>query len=109
MLAVGAVGVLVPILPTTPFVLLAASCFAASSPKAYTYLLRSRLFGPYVEHYRKHCGISTSAKIRGIAALWILLGISAVFVRESWVYILLGAVGIGVTAHLLLIPTRQMD
>jgi uncharacterized protein len=109
MLAIGAIGVLVPVLPTTPFVLVAASCFAASSPKTYAYLLRSRLFGPYVKHYRMRCGIPPSAKIKGITALWVLLGISAIFVKESWIYVLLSTVGIAVTAHLLKIPTQKKD
>lgn len=109
MLALGAIGVLVPVLPTTPFVLVAASCFAASSPKTYGLLLRSRLFGPYVKHYRMRCGIPPSAKIKGIMALWVLLGISAIFVKESWMYALLSAVGIAVTAHLLKIPTQKKD
>ena len=48
LLALGAVGIVIPVVPTTPFVLLAAGCFSASSPKAYQFLLRSRFFGPYI-------------------------------------------------------------
>lgn len=106
LLAMGAVGIVIPVLPTTPFVLLAAACFSASFPKAYQFLLRSRFFGPYIEHYRNGGGISKAAKARGIITLWGLLGISAAFVKTPWVYLLLGAVGTGVTLHLLLIRTR---
>ena len=106
LLALSAVGIVIPVLPTTPFVLLAAACFSASSPKAYQFLLRSRFFGPYIEHYRNGVGISKAAKARGIITLWVLLGISAVLVKTPWVYLLLGAVGAGVTLHLLLIQTR---
>ncbi len=109
LLALGAVGVVIPVLPTTPFVLLAAGCFSASSPRAYQMLLRSRFFGPYIEHYRNGGGVPKAAKVRGIIVLWILLGISAVFVEKPWVYLLLGAVGIGVTLHLMLIKTRSAE
>ncbi len=106
MLALAAVGVVIPVLPTTPFVLLAAGCFSASSPKAYQMLLRSRFFGPYIEHYRNGGGVTKAAKMRGIILLWVLLGVSAVFVEKPWIYLLLGVVGAGVTLHLLLIKTR---
>jgi uncharacterized membrane protein YbaN (DUF454 family) len=107
LLTLGAVGIVIPVLPTTPFVLLAAACFSASSSKAYKMLLHSRFFGPYIEHYRNGGGITKAAKARGIIVLWVLLGISAVFVVKLWVYVLLGAVGAGVTLHLLLIKTRE--
>ena len=106
LLSLAAVGIAIPVLPTTPFVLLAAGCFSASSPKAYQMLLRSRYFGPYVEHYRNGGGITKAAKARGIITLWVLLGVSAVFMKSPWVYLVLGAVGVGVTLHLLLIKTR---
>ena len=106
LLTLGAVGIVIPVLPTTPFVLLAAACFSASSPKAYQMLLRSRYFGPYVEHYRNGGGISKAAKARGIITLWVLLGVSAVFMKSPWVFLVLGTVGVGVTLHLLLIKTK---
>ena len=106
LLTLAAVGIVIPVLPTTPFVLLAAGCFSASSPKTYRLLLRSRFFGPYIEHYKNGGGVTKAAKARGIITLWVLLGISAVFVKVPWLYLLLGAVGIGVTLHLLLIRTR---
>jgi uncharacterized membrane protein YbaN (DUF454 family) len=105
-LALGAVGVIIPVLPTTPFVLLAAGCFSASSPKAYRFLLRSRFFGPYIEHYRNGGGISKAAKARGIIVLWVLLTVSGIVVGKLWLVPVLAAVGIGVTLHLLLIKTK---
>jgi uncharacterized membrane protein YbaN (DUF454 family) len=105
-LALGAVGIVIPVLPTTPFVLLAAGCFSASSPKAYQTLRRSRLFGPYIEHYKSGGGITRAAKARAIIVLWALLIISAVAFWKLWLAPVLGAVGIGVTLHLLLIKTR---
>lgn len=106
LLALGAVGSLVPVLPTTPFVLLAATCFSASSPRAYQLLVRNRFFGPYIEHYRTGGGISKAAKARGIIVLWAMLIISVVASRKLWLAPILALVGIGVTIHLLLIRTR---
>ncbi len=105
-LALGAVGIIVPVLPTTPFVLLAAGCFSAGSPRAYQMLCRNRLFGPYIEHYKNGGGITQAARVRGIIMLWVLLIISAVAVWKLWLVPVLGAVGIGVTLHLMLIKTR---
>ena len=108
LLALGAVGVALPVLPTTPFVLLAAACFSASSEKFYARLRSNRVFGPYIEHYHKKTGVRLSLKLGSIAFLWAGLGVSMVMVQTWWVYIILGAVGIGVTVHLLAIKTKRL-
>lgn len=107
LVALGALGMVLPLLPTTPFMLLAAICFSASSPKANRFLMRNRFFGPYIIHYRTGQGVSVAAKVRAIALLWALLILSAVIISKLWVIKLLAAVGIGVTIHLLLLKTRQ--
>ncbi|HML49270.1 MAG TPA: YbaN family protein [Clostridia bacterium] len=89
LLVLGAVGSLLPVLPTTPFVLLAATCFSASSPRAYRLLMRSRFFAPYIEHYQTGGGIGKAAKVRGIVVLWAMLGISAIASRKLWLVHLL--------------------
>ena len=94
LLALGAVGIVIPVLPTTPFVLLAAGCFSASSPKSYRFLTRNRFFGPYIEHYKAGGGISKAAKARGIIVLWVLLTVSAVLADKLWLYLLLSAVAL---------------
>ena len=109
LVALGAVGIVLPLLPTTPFLLLAAICFSASSHRAYRFLLRNRMFGPYIEHYRTGRGVSVAAKVRAIIFLWTLLIISAVFIAKLWVILVLAAVGIGVTLHLLLLKTRPKE
>lgn len=106
LLALGAVGVFVPVLPTTPFVLLASGCFSCASPRLYQVLARSRFFGPYIENYCTKQGVPRAAKIRGIIAVWALLLISMVATGKLWVTLLLLAVGAAVTAHLLLLKTR---
>ena len=96
-----------PVLPTTPFVLLAAICFSASNKKFADWLRQNRIFGPFIENYRTKQGTQMSQKIASIAFLWTGLIISMVIVRTTWVYIVLGIVGIGVTTHLLLIKTKK--
>ena len=106
-LGLGAVGVVLPVLPTTPFVLLAALCFSAASKKAYDWLRQNRIFGPYIENYRTKQGIKLSLKIASISFLWIGLIISMALVRTVLIYIVLSIVGVGVTMHLLSIKTKR--
>lgn len=107
LLALGGIGIFFPVLPTTPFVLLAAGCFSCSSPKLYGYLLRSKLFGPYVENYRTKQGVPMAAKIRSIVVLWLLLIVSMLSMQKPWLTVLLLVVGTAVTVHLLLIKTKS--
>jgi uncharacterized membrane protein YbaN (DUF454 family) len=106
-LSLGAVGVALPVLPTTPFVLLAAACFSASSSKFHNWLLKNPFFGPFIENYHTKQGIKLSMKIFTIAFLWTGLMISMIFVQTTWMYVVLGIVGVCVTAHLLLIKTKK--
>ena len=106
-LGLGAVGVALPVLPTTPFVLLAAACFSASSKRLHAWLCRSRFFGPYIEHYRMKTGIKVSLKITSLIILWIGLVVSMIAVRTWWIYLALGLVGAAVTVHLLTIKTAK--
>ena len=107
LLGLGVVGVVIPVLPTTPFVLLAAVCFYASNKRIAAWLQRSRIFGPYIENYRTKQGVKLPLKITSIAFLWTGLIISMVIVQKTWVYIVLGIVGVCVTIHLLLIKTKK--
>ena len=61
---VGAVGVVVPLLPTTPFLLLAAACFMRSSDRLYRWLTRNRLLGDYIRNYREHRAMTWRANVR---------------------------------------------
>lgn len=81
-LALGAVGAVLPLLPTTPFVLLAAYCFARSSPRLHAWLLAHRHFGPLIRAWQRERAIPASAKraaylaIGGVFVLSLLLGVS---------------------------------
>lgn len=104
--AAGVIGVFLPILPTTPFLLLAAFFFARSSDRFLHWLLNNRLLGAYIRNYRAGLGMTAFAKVFTITALWLSIGSSIVFLVEAWwLKLLLAAIGSGVTYHLLSINT----
>ena len=109
-LAVGlaVLGIFLPILPTTPLLLLAAFFYARSSDRFLHWLLTNRIFGAYISNYRQGLGIPRREKILTITALWLTIGFSALYVVEAiWLKILLGIIAVGVTAHLIRIRTYQ--
>ncbi len=110
----GTVGVFVPLLPTTPFLLLSAACFIRSSDRLYDWLIHHRWFGSYIRNYREHKAITLRAKVISLTLLWSVIGYSAACVaRTWWLKTLLGLVAISVTAHVLLLktltPQRRKD
>lgn len=97
--ALGAVGFIVPVLPTTPFLLLASSCFLKSSPRFRDWLLRNRWFGPSIREWEERKAVRRSVKV--VAFLAVALAIALVMVRPAhWgirtAVIVLGLVGMGV-------------
>jgi uncharacterized membrane protein YbaN (DUF454 family) len=105
-LGLGVLGVFVPLLPTTPFLLLAAGCFVRSSPRLYAWLLGHRWFGDYIRHYREHRAISLRAKVVILAMLWATIGYAAIGVAKVWwLRALLVAIAVGVSAHVLRLRT----
>jgi len=103
---VGTVGIFVPLLPTTPFYLLAAACFFRSSDRLYQWLIGNKWCGPYIRNYREHRAIPRHAKILALVLLWGTIG-HAVFalVDHLWLRILLLAIAVGVTLYLLSLRT----
>jgi uncharacterized membrane protein YbaN (DUF454 family) len=102
----GLVGVLVPLLPTTPFLLLAAGCFLRSSERLYGWLIHHKWFGAYIRNYREHRAIPLRAKVVTLGLLWGVIGTTAwLAVTLWWVRVLLGVVAVGVTLHLLHLRT----
>ena len=108
--ALGILGVFVPVLPTTPFLLLAAICFARSSERFYRWLLNNRWLGEYIKNYREGRGIPLRIKILTLIALWLTIGFTTLFVVSAWwgQLVLLG-VAVGVTIHLVRIKTLNRD
>jgi uncharacterized protein len=109
-LALGVLGIPLPLLPTTPFLLLSAWCYARSSQRFYCWLLNHRLFGEYIRDYREKGGVQKKVKITAIALLWVTISISATFaVGLWWVRLLLLGIAIGVSIHILSLKTVKKD
>jgi len=101
-LALGVLGIFLPLLPTTPFLLLTAFCWARSSPRFHRWLMTNRFFGGSLSDYLAGKGVPLWQKLATLAVLWISLGVSARLLSRPWVSLLLLAVAIGVTLHVLL-------
>jgi uncharacterized membrane protein YbaN (DUF454 family) len=107
-LGLGAVGVFLPILPTTPFLLLSAACYYKGSERMHQWLLSNRLFGSYVRNYKEGKGISLTGKIWTLSLLWITICLSAFYMMNNYaVQIVLFAVAIAVTIHIMTLPTAR--
>jgi len=105
-LALGILGIFLPLLPTTPFLLLTAACYAKSSEKLLEKLLTNRYIGKYITDYQKNRGIRKSVKIYVLSLLWTTIAVSIIFFTDAvLVKILLGCVAIGVTIHILSFKT----
>ena len=105
-LSLGIVGVFLPVLPTTPFVLLAAACFARSSPRFYHRLMNDRYLGPYLRAWRNERRIPLRAKILATVMLAITLIPSALFLIPVFaVKILVLAIGTAVLIYIWRFPS----
>jgi uncharacterized membrane protein YbaN (DUF454 family) len=110
-LALGVAGIFLPVLPTTPFLLIAAACFVRSSERLYRWLLGHPWFGTYIRVYRQYHAITLSTKITSLTFLWLTIGYSVLYVIDALpLRLLLLAIAIGVTVHLVRLKnlTREM-
>jgi uncharacterized membrane protein YbaN (DUF454 family) len=107
-LALGAIGIVLPVLPTTPFLLLAAALYVRSSKRLYTWLISHRLFGPFIRRYRETRTISRRSKVISLVLMWAMISLSLLLFIESLyaalAVLVLGAAG---TAVLLRIRTAK--
>ncbi|MDR2563087.1 MAG: YbaN family protein [Prevotellaceae bacterium] len=99
----GILGIFLPVLPTTPFLLLAAACYAKSSPQLSAKLNNNKYLGRYIRDYRENRGIKRSIKTRVIVMLWLGLGSSILIFlfKNPWISVILACIGIAVTIHIL--------
>lgn len=108
--ALGTVGIVVPLLPTTPLLLLAAACFVRSSDRLYAWLIGHRLFGSYIQNYREHRAVTWQTKVFTLALLWIAIGYSAVAVVNSLVLrAILLVIALAVSVHVLSLNTLSRE
>ncbi|TLU64293.1 DUF454 domain-containing protein [Thalassotalea litorea] len=104
MVALASLGAILPGLPTTPFVLVAAACFAKSSPKLDAWLRNNPLFGPLIKNWQQHRCIGSKTKIIAVVMILAFGSYSLIFaLQEFWLRILVGAfLAIGLTVVLSL-------
>ena len=102
----GIIGIFLPLLPTTPLLLLAAALYFRSSPRLYDWLLNHPYFGSYIRNFRESRAIPLHAKIVSVSLLWLTMGYCIVAVVEPlWLRIALGVLAAAITAHILSFKT----
>ena len=103
-IALGVLGILLPVLPTTPFLILAAVCFSYSSEKFFNKIISHPKFGASVKNYLDGKGIPRRAKKIAVAVLWLSIGLSTWIVKPIGLKIFLPALAIYVTWFILREP-----
>jgi len=105
-LFLGAIGIFLPILPTTPFLLLSTACYLRSSERMYNWLLNNRWFGEYIKNYQAGRGIPMKTKILAITMLWATILFSVLFMLTEILImqIILLIIAVGVSIHLIRLP-----
>lgn len=108
LVGIGVIGIFLPILPTTIFLILASTCFLKSSPQANEWLRNHKILGVYVKNYQDKSGLTIKTKVFNIALLWIMMLSSAYFFTEElFIKLLLLTIAIGVTIHLVMVKTKK--
>jgi len=110
-LALGTIGIVLPLLPTTPLLLLALACYCRSSKRMTKWVLSNKYFGSYIRRYKEGKGIPIKTKIVALAALWITISYSAFFIVNIWwiVQLILFAIAIAVSIHIIRLPTYRQN
>jgi len=107
-LVIGIIGIFIPILPTTPFLILAAACYARGSKNFYNWLINNKWFGEYIKNYQEGRGVPFTVKILSIILLWITIAFSTIIIVSNFlIQIILTIIAIVVTIHILTIKTMQ--
>ncbi|MDH2894903.1 DUF454 family protein [Rahnella variigena] len=102
-------GVVLPLLPTTPFLLLAAWCFARSSPRFHHWLLHRSWFGSYLRHWQAHRALPKGAKPKAVALIVTTFAISIYFVPLLWVRILLVCMMLALLIMMWRLPVVDLE
>ena len=109
-LVLGIIGIFIPLLPTTPFLLLAAACYIRGSKKFYNRLIKNKLLGEYIKNYQEGRGVPLNVKIITIIVLWLTIIISTIIIVSNFIiWILLFVIAIGVTIHIIKIKTSDRN
>lgn len=106
--ALGVIGIFLPVLPTTPFLLLAAACFARSSKRFYLWLVMHPRLGPWVRDYLDGQGLPLKGKIWALGLMWTSISVSMWIVPLFWVRICMLISAISVSIYILKQKTRPL-
>ena len=108
-LAIGVIGVAIPLLPTTPFLLLAAACYMRGSKRMHRWLMNNRVLGQYIRNYAEGRGVSVRFKIFTIALLWITILFTAfIILSEPIIQTILVLIAVLVSIHVARIKTLKV-
>lgn len=107
-LAIGFVGIIIPVLPTAPLLLLAAACYLRGSEKLHRWMIENRIFGEFIRNYTEGRGIEPRQKVITLAFLWMTISFSALYLIENLpVRILLFLIATAVSVHILALPSLR--
>lgn len=108
-LALGVIGIFLPMLPTTPFLLLSAATWVKASPNLYEWLLNHKVLGEYIRNFREHRAIPLRVKIVSVSLVWLTIGycILCVVDRWWWAQLLMALLAIAISWHILSFTTLK--
>lgn len=106
-IGLGVIGIFLPLLPTTPFLLLAAWLFARSSERFHLWLLNHPRLGPMVRAWQDGTGLPRQVRRRVLLVLWLSMGLSMFIVGQLWASLTLATIGICVSIYLLKQPVSD--
>ncbi|NMA84189.1 MAG: DUF454 domain-containing protein [Epulopiscium sp.] len=104
-LVLGIIGIFMPILPTTPFLLLSAFCYIRSSKRLYHWLINHKVFGQYIYNYLTYGAVKKNTKIVAILSLWITIPIAIFLIPNQYVKIIIFIIATSVTIYILNLKT----
>lgn len=109
-IAAGVVGIVLPLVPTVPFLLLAVACFARSSDRFHAWLVEHNHLGPLLRDYLQGAGIPLRAKRTAVCMVWVSFPLSTfLFAQALWLKLLLMAIAVAITVYLLSLPTAAKE
>jgi len=109
-MVLGITGIVFPILPATPFLLLAAWCFMKTSDRLYHWLMTNKLFGKYLKNYMEKLGIPVKIKVFLLTLLWLMVAYSVIFIFNLiYINVALLIISLIITIHILMIKTYRED
>ena len=109
-IVLGVIGIFIPLLPTTPFLLLSAACYIRGSKKFYNWLIKNKWFGEYIKNYQEGKGVPLNVKIISLIILWITIIFSTIVIVSYFlIRIILIIIAIGVTIHIMAIKTPDKN